>query len=632
MARGEAGRDLLAYLYRHTEGNPLHLAHLLRDLEEGGHLTSEGERWRWSDLRDLPGEVTLSEVVARRVARLPAHCVPVLELVATLDREFDEAFLRRAREWDDEELREGIRCLVEARLLTPTYDRDTASYLFSHDELARVTREGLTPEARRQLHGCVAVALAETGGASASLIASHFEAAGLSAESHRYAVLAADAALSLYDSGAASALLTAAARHAPSSGALANVRVRLAELAEAGGHYEDAEALCDLALNWYEGDEDPVQAIRLKRMRTLVRMQRGQGARETLSALFALVDEATLAGADAERASILLISSQMLARLGEQRESQHVAEECLGIAERCADPVLLADCYNRVAVANLLSDAPRARSLFDKALEVIVPLRDAMRRSRTLNNIGILDMMENRWTAAHDSFTSAVEFARTAGLTEHWGRAALNLGVLAIRTANFESAASWLGEALRIGAEAQSSELQLAATYNLANLARDTGDFARARDTYELANDLAERIGQSEIQLGAMAGLALSDLASGRIEEAREIHEQLQPRLSSFSDWFQGRELVEALGIRLAILSGGDEASHLFTRAVTLADTRDVYGAALLTAEFGPLLRASAPDVVQDAVQRYAQRPEVVENPRIRHQFGVLILDTANDC
>ena len=627
MSHGEAGRDLLAYLYRHTEGNPLHVVHLLRDLEEGGHLVREGDRWRWSDLQELPSGVSFTEVITRRVDRLPAHCRPVLDLVATLDREFDETFLLRAGEWEEDQLNDAIRCLVEARILTPTYDRDCASYLFSHDEVARVVRESLTPEQRAAMHGRVAVALAASG-ASSSLVASHFEAAGQTAETHAHSVMAADAALALYDSGAASALLTSAARRAPSPAALAHVRVRLAELAEAAGHYEDAEALCDLALNWYEGDSDPVQAIKLKRMRTLVRMQRGQGARETLSALFALVDEATLAGADVERAAILLISSQMLARLGEQKESQRVAEECLAIAERCADPVLVADCCNRVAVANLLSDASRARMLFDRALELIVPLRDAMRRSRTLNNIGILDMMENRWSAARHSFASAVEFARTAGLTEHWGRAALNLGVLAIRTGDFEAAASWLGEALRIGAEAQNSELQLAATYNLANLARDTGNFGTARDTYELASDLAVRIGQSEIQLGASAGIALSDLAIGRVEEAQRIHEELQARLMTVDEWFQGRELVEALAIRLAIASGREEAPILFRRAVALADTRDVYGAALLTAEFGPLLRSSAPHVVDEAVRRYAERPEVVENPRIRDQFGVLILDT----
>ncbi|HKH90709.1 MAG TPA: AAA family ATPase, partial [Gemmatimonadaceae bacterium] len=163
MGHGEAGRDLLAYLYRHTEGNPLHLAHLLRDLEEGEHLVREGERWRWSDLRELPGDVTLAEVVPRRAARLPTHSRPVLEFVATLDREFDEDFLQRAREWDEDAMRDGIRCLVDARILTPTYDRDCASYLFSHDELARVTRESLPPEQRAELHAEIAAALAASG-------------------------------------------------------------------------------------------------------------------------------------------------------------------------------------------------------------------------------------------------------------------------------------------------------------------------------------------------------------------------------------------------------------------------------------------------------------------------------------
>jgi tetratricopeptide (TPR) repeat protein len=632
MGHGEAGRDLLAYLYRHTEGNPLHLAQLLRDLEESGHLAREGERWRWSDLRELPSQVSLAEVVARRIARLPAHCQPLIELAATLDREFDETLLQRAGGWSADATREAVRCLTDARLFTPTYDRDCDSYLFSHDEIARVTREATPAPRRAELHAKIAAALAETGTASHSLIASHFEAAGESAETHRHAALAADAALGLYDSASASVLLTVSARHAPSPAALASVRVRLAELAESAGHYEDAEALCDLALNWYESDENPVPAIRLKRMRTLVRMQRGQGARETLSALFALVDEATLAGVDVERAATLLISSQMLARLGEQRQSQQVAEECLAIAERCADPMLLADCYNRVAVSNLLSDAPRARMLFARALDLIVPLRDAMRRSRTLNNVGILDMMENRWNAARESFTLAVEFARIAGLSEHWGRAALNLGVLAIRTADFDAAGVWLGEALRIGAEAQNGELQLAATYNLANLARDTANFARARDTYELANELAERIGQSEIQLGALAGIALSHLALGETEKARRLHDQLQPQLASLPEWFQGRELVEALAIRLAILAERDEAAQIFTRAVALADTRDVYGAALLTAEFAPLLRKFSPEVVDQAVRRYSTRPEVIQNPRIRHQFGVLMLDSVENC
>jgi tetratricopeptide (TPR) repeat protein len=629
MAHGEAGRDLLAYLYRHTEGNPLHVAHLLRDLEEGGHLVREGDRWRWSDLRDLPSGVGFNEVIVRRVERLPVYCLPVLELVATLDREFDETFLLRAREWDEDQLTDGIRCLVDARILTPTYDRDCASYLFSHDELARVVRERLDPERRAEMHAQVARALSLSRSASHSLIASHYEAAGQSAETHQHAVEAADEALALHDTGAASALLTVAARHAPSPAALASVRVRLAELAQAAGHYEEAEAFCDLALNWYEGDADPREAIRLKRMRILVRMRRGHGARETLDALFGLVDEATLAGADSERASILLVASQMLGRLGEPREAQKVAEACVAIAERSGDRVLLCDSYNRLGLSLLLPAPARARELFARALDLVVPMGDVLRRVRILHNIGLLESSASRWVEARRSLESAAEFARTARLVDLWALTSLNLGALLIRMGSFAEARHALNEALRLSAEVQQTELQLISTYNLAHLDRELGDYRRASDTYELVIELAERIGQSEVQAGALAGLALCHLALGEVNEPARLRERLIPLMATQSEWFQGRELVEALPIHLALLESRARAHLIFREALAVAESRDAYGAIWLVSQFDAALREVASEEIDQAIARLAGRPEVIENPFIRERFGVLNLDSA---
>jgi hypothetical protein len=49
---------------------------------------------------------------------------------------------------------------------------------------------------------------------------------------------------------------------------------------------------------------------------------------------------------------------------------------------------------------------------------------------------------------------------------------------------------------------------------------------------------------------------------------------------------------------------------------------------AWLIAECGEALRGLAPDLVQGAVDSYAAHPEVLDNPRIRQRFGVLVVDS----
>jgi len=68
----------------------------------------------------------------------------------------------------------------------------------------------------------------------------------------------------------------------------------------------------------------------------------------------------------------------------------------------------------------------------------------------------------------------------------------------------------------------------------------------------------------------------------------------------------------------------------MLAEAAHRADTQDPYVAALLIAEFGATLREGDPDAVDELVRRYASRPEVSENPRLRQQFGVLMFDGAS--
>jgi tetratricopeptide (TPR) repeat protein len=322
----------------------------------------------------------------------------------------------------------------------------------------------------------------------------------------------------------------------------------------------------------------------------------------------------------------------MLGRLGEPREAQLLAEECVSIAERVGDSVLLCDSYNRLAVCLMLTDGIRARGLFERALELIVPRSDVFRRVRLLNNLGILDLGANRWTDARKSLEAAADLARTAGLMESWGRAALNLGVLAYRRGDLEQAEKTFGEALRLGGEVQQTELQLIATYNLGHISRDRGDLRRAVDTYELAMELAERIGQSEVQAGSMAAMALTLFTLGDERGAATLFERLMPLVEGQPEWFQGREFVEALAVRLAVGRDGARAYEQFLAAVAKAESRDIFGACWLAIEIGPVLKDAEPKGLDELVRRLAGHPDVLDSPTLRERLGVLMLDSSEAC
>ena len=628
MRTSDLGRDLLAYAYRHSEGNPLVLTHLLRDLEESGHIVAHDGEWQWSPVRELPSPTSLDDLLARRFARLPGSARAVLEAAAAIGRECDESLLFESA-GGAAEARQGLELLLKRGLLVPTFDRIRGCYVVAHDEIARVARSRLSPERRVELHGRIAHALALQERQSSAEIAGHFELANLRKEAYNHALRAADAAMVVHETGAVANLLAAAERNAPDAAALAQVRVRMASLAEVAGRYEDAEALCDQALAWYATQGDQVQALGLKRTRAVVRMKRGLAAQETLTELLALEAEASAANQDMERGAVLLHIAQMQFRLGNLVAAQRTAAEAVAIAERGDDVVLLADACNRLAATIQFENPSRARELFGHALDIATSLGDAFRRVRALNNIGVLEMFCNNSDEAWRLLTIAVEQARTAGIIESWGRAELNLGVLAGRIGNYEGALRAFSEALRLMSMVQNSEEQLYATYNLADLQREHDRPREAADTYALVVDLAERIDQVPIQVCAYAGFGLCQFELHDTTAAREALERGVALSEGLGEWFPGRELLEALKLHLLISDEKiDSAIALLEFSMKAAHDTDISGAAWLIAEFGLALRPHAPEMVQSAVDRYALHREVLSTPKMKKRFDVLLLDS----
>jgi diguanylate cyclase (GGDEF)-like protein len=603
----EIGREFLAFVYRHTEGNPFFVAQLLRTLLEEGALWQRDGQWGWSPVSELRLPIGLTALIARRLARLSSSTQAVLSTAAVIGDEFDVARVVAAGAGSEGAVQLALSEGLSAGILKPTYERGGRGYAFAHSLMAEALAESLSPDRRRPLHLRVAEALVARRSARAAEVAQHFDAAGAAVPAYQYALLAAEHADRVYAHAAAQEFLRVAARNATTPGDLAEVRVRLAGLAELMTRYDEAEELCDLAIEWYEGQGDAHRALTLRSMRERARRELGQPARVSLDALLVLHEEAKRLGLEKERVEILLMVSQTHGRLGDPRQSESLAGECVRMAEMIGDQPLLAQALNRLALTVERDDPERAGEHYRRALPIFEDIGDVRGQARCHINLGNLAGWRSDWDAARRSYATAISLARAAAMPDQWGIAATNLAVVAHRGGDFDRARELLGEALALVAAVKNSELQLYALYNMAHIEWETQQWESGAELYEATASLAQRIGADDVEIGATAAVGLCRAAARDLDAARAANATVEERIRRRSDWFQGREFVEALAVTILVADGQiPEAIVRFEGALRTAEASDLYTAGWLTAVCGRSLFRHVPEVVRPLIELYS--------------------------
>ena len=93
--------------------------------------------------------------------------------------------------------------------------------------------------------------------------------------------------------------------------------------------------------------------------------------------------------------------------------------------------------------------------------------------------------------------------------------------------------------------------------------------------------------------------------------------------------WFQGRDLVDALRIRLTAVRGDEvHALRVLNEAVAISKRHDPYTAAFLVAECGPSLRRSG-DALLDLVDQTLPEAEALGFARVAQRLAALRLSLA---
>ena len=158
-ALDEAQLAIAKAIGRNTEGSPLFLGEMLRNLRETGAAFCAGERWKISsDLRALGIPDGLKDIIGRRLSRLSPGTSKVLSFASVVGHEFDLTLLKQIADTSESVILDAVDEAQSAALVTQVAG-DINSLSFTHMLVRATLYEDLSPARRAHMHQRVGIAL-----------------------------------------------------------------------------------------------------------------------------------------------------------------------------------------------------------------------------------------------------------------------------------------------------------------------------------------------------------------------------------------------------------------------------------------------------------------------------------------
>ena len=191
--------EVLAQIVAKTDGVPLFVEELTKNVLESGLLIEEPERYRLEGpLPPLAIPSTLQDSLMARLDRLAA-VKEIAQIGAAIGREFSYPLLSAVVGREEATLRAALAQLEESELVFRSGEPPAARYAFKHALVQDTAYESLLKSRRQILHQKIAETLREkfpdVVEAEPELLAHHFTQAGLTAPAIEYWGKAGDLAL-----------------------------------------------------------------------------------------------------------------------------------------------------------------------------------------------------------------------------------------------------------------------------------------------------------------------------------------------------------------------------------------------------------------------------------------------------
>src|SRR5665647_242534 len=198
LHRTDLGNDLLDFVLRHTEGNAFLVMQLMRTMVEEQVFHYSGAAWEWAIPATLSLPAGMTDLVGRRLSRLPPDALKVLVTAAALGRTFSLPMLIEASGASADSVLDAVDAALATSVLEPAREQDDDTYQFAHALLVDAVFKSVSPARRRLTHERIANMLLARTPDAVDRIASHYARSSNAAQAYLWCRRAASSAMALY--------------------------------------------------------------------------------------------------------------------------------------------------------------------------------------------------------------------------------------------------------------------------------------------------------------------------------------------------------------------------------------------------------------------------------------------------
>jgi tetratricopeptide (TPR) repeat protein len=314
-----------------------------------------------------------------------------------------------------------------------------------------------------------------------------------------------------------------------------------------------------------------------------------------MEVLSALTEATDTPGLETERAASCFVTAECAVLRADWPLAAVYASRGMDAVHATAAPAMSAHGLLLSGVAQHPESPTAGIALIREAQERFAEAGDPWGATRAALALGDALLRSASSQAADDALTAALERARHVRNAPLAAAASRSLGELRARQGRFDEALQWLGDSERLFTTMADAPDRARTLFTTALVHRMRGDRQEAHALFDTAARHGKSLDLVWLEMAANAGAALSNGgpgADGTRQRWTRVSELVADARPDW--WFPGRELVDALSVRMALAAGhAGFAYELFQRSGRRYEAVDPYALLWLVAEAGSALEGA---------------------------------------